>query len=225
MIITVLPRVVAADLVNIYVDNPSSTLAGYVVNDLKITFTGQVTTQELLITLTSGSIYQDAVGSDTPPSSAPISVVPSVAFDSFVTLGSLVASATTPSIAGGAVDIGGGVAKVFGTSAANIAWFPSGGTVITGMSDWPVARLTLSDTAEGTWRFLSTTSTGNGYISAITPTIAGPNVSFSGGSHGTIHGGAMSVPEPSSAALVLIAFILSGFVHLRRVLVKNPAND
>jgi len=204
-IIVLCQHFAAADLVSVTVENPSSTVAGTIVNDIKISFTDQVTTQELLITLTAGSIYQDTFGTDTPPSAALIGVFPSVAFDSFVALGSLVASPITPSIAGGAVDIGGSSTKVFDASSANIAWFSPGGTIITDKTSWPIARITLSDDAEGHWRLLSTTSTGYGYISGTVPSLAGPSVDFGGGLDGAIHGGVMSIPEPSALTYVGVA--------------------
>ena len=121
--------------------------AGFVTNDLKISFTGQYTGVQLLTpVLPAGSIYQDAVGSAIPPNAAFIPVFPTLAFDTFVAQGSPTAGGPDgdPSPGGGAVDLGGAPGAVFTSSQINQAWNPAGGVTITDRSDFLAARLTLS---------------------------------------------------------------------------------
>ena len=185
----------------------------HTVNDINITFSGMLTTQELVISLTSGSIYQNAFGGTVPPTAAIVGLVPDAAFDSFVALDTLVGptAALTPGIAGGATDLGGGSAAVFGTTSVDISWFPPGGTTIASGTDFTAARITLSNDASGTWKFVSTTATGNGYVAGSPPTLVGPNVNFGIGMDGTISGGVISIPEPSSWAMCFVALFF-GFV-------------
>ena len=209
----------AAAVTLISVDSSPETLGGvdHIVNDLKIDFTGTLTGQALLITLTSGSMFQESsiVPGDTPPTTGLIGLVPDRAFDSFVTFDELVDPTIVPVIAGGATDLGGGSAKTFDTSGADISWFAPGGTFIVSSSDFTVARITLTDDAAGTWQFVATTTTGNGYVSAVPPTLAGPNVDLGGGANGIISGGTMSaVPEPSAGVLGAVSVIV--FVGLRK---------
>ncbi|WP_432798449.1 PEP-CTERM sorting domain-containing protein [Poriferisphaera sp. WC338] len=137
------------------VDN-SSALSGHITNDIAIDYTGQWDGSQLILSLTSGGIYQDNAGSDTAPNAAFFGFVPTLEFDTFITGGALVQGGITPGTAGGAVNLGGNPGATFSTSAIDIAWFPPGGSSgITNQTGFTVARITLTDDATGTFKFLA----------------------------------------------------------------------
>ncbi len=131
---------------------PQDVVPGFVVNDILLSFDGQLTGVQLLVQLTSGTIYQDSFGADTAPNPAFFGLVPSLQYDSFITLGAFNSADAdaVPGIAGGAVGIGGANAYTFDDSLIDIAYFPPGGTVIADETLYPVATITLSDDANGT---------------------------------------------------------------------------
>ena len=78
------------------VSSSTGTPAGYVANQLFVSFDGQLTDAQILTSgLSAGDVYQDAVGSNTAPASAFIPVFPSLGNDTFVQFG-----ATTPCLQG-----------------------------------------------------------------------------------------------------------------------------
>ena len=166
-----------------------------VVNQISIDFAGQYSGAQLLIELSSGSVYQDAVGAATPPNAAFIPVFPSLANDSFVAQGSATAGGADgePLPGGGAVDLGGAAVAQFDAAGINQAWNPAGGQVISDRVGFLIAQITLSSDAAGTWSLLSSAA---GDIAVES---------------GTVVGGAL-VPEPATAALLG----LGGLAMLRR---------
>ena len=167
-----------------------------VVYQFFIDFAGQYTGAQLIVELTSGSIYQDAVGSATPPNAAFIPVFPSLANDSFVAQGSAVAGGPfgEPLPGGGAVDLGGAAAAQFDVAGINQAWNPAGGEVITDQVGFLIAQITLSTDAVGDWSLLAS---------------AGGDI--------TTVGGIFPFPEPTSAAFLG----LGGLALLRRRLTRS----
>lgn len=170
--------------------------AGYTVNDIRIDFTGQLFGQQMVVELTSGSIYQDGFGGETPPGAALIPVFPSLAADSFVTIGGF-NSATTSSVLviGGSTELGKNGPRKFDTQGVNIAWAPAPGVVINGGDDFPIARLTFSNDADG-WIYLFSNAGGVGAVS-----------------QSTIRGGAIGFPDPNNpfpepSAVVLVGIAL-----------------
>ena len=138
------------------VDN-SAALSGFVTNDIQIDYDGQYLGAQMIIELTSGSIYQDPEGNRTPPDSALFGTFPSLEFDTFLALGSLTSDGPfgPPSVGGGAVDLGGHRLSVFDETAINQAWNPSGVDGLFGGDEFKLARLTLSEDAQGTFQFLA----------------------------------------------------------------------
>ncbi|WP_197529387.1 PEP-CTERM sorting domain-containing protein [Botrimarina mediterranea] len=159
------------------------TPAGYTVWDLYISFDEQLFGQQMVVELTSGSIYQNAsFGTETAPTDALIPIFPEVASDSFVTMGGFT-SGTSSSVlvVGGSTEIAGkNGPKKFDTQGVNIAWAPAPGVVINGGDDFPVARLTFSNDARGTIYFFSN----------------------AGGTGQIFEGQVPPLPEPTTAALV-----------------------
>lgn len=161
---------------------------GSVTNDIAVDFTGNLNSAALLIELTSGSIYQNAFGTDTAPNSALIPAFPEVAFDSFVTLGGYTTATAdaVPGFAGGAVDLGGAPGLTFDTALIDVSFFVPGGTTISNQLDYPLARVTLTDDAVGTWSMIAVS---NGTESLQTG--------------GIVSNGQMVVPEPAGLLALL----------------------
>lgn len=142
------------------------TPAGYKVNDLSIDFTGQLFGQQMVVELTSGSIYQNAsFGSETAPTDALIPIFPEVASDTFVTIGGFTRNTSSSVlVVGGSTELPALAGpKKFDTAGINIAWAPAPGVVINGGNNFPIARITLSDNANGTFHLFSN-SGGQGVV-------------------------------------------------------------
>ncbi|QDV74586.1 hypothetical protein Spa11_27920 [Botrimarina mediterranea] len=151
---------------NVTFPTVAGTPAGYKVNDLSIDFTGQLFGQQMVVELTSGSIYQNAsFGAETAPNDALIPIFPEVASDTFVTIGGFTRNTSSSVlVVGGSTELAGFAGpKKFDTAGINIAWAPAPGVVINGGNDFPIARITLSDNANGTVHLFSN-SGGQGVV-------------------------------------------------------------
>ena len=178
----------------------------HVVNDIEIDFTGQYTGSQLLLTLTSGAIYQDpSFDSATAPLPGLVSAFPVVAFDSFFAQGSLTDSGPfgNPNVGGGAVNLGGNSTASISASTINQAWNPAGGQVIVNQANFVTARITLSNDATGTFSYLAS----DGQVSIV---------------GGAISNGVMTaVPEPGAAQFMSTALLVGIVVQARRSLVRR----
>lgn len=177
--------------------------AGHTVNDILIDFDGQLFGQQMVLTLSSGAIYQDAFGSNTAPNPALIPVFPALAADSFVTIGGTTsASSQSTLVVGGSTELGMNAALKFDTAGINIAWAPSPGVVVNGGTDYLIARITLSNTANGDV-FLFSNASGQG---TVVPA-------------GTVTNGVIAfeprIPEPTTCVLAGLALV--GAAARRRV--------
>ena len=182
---------IATATVDFRIDNPdnSGELTGYVTNDFVLTTTTDWLSATLIVTPTvSGQIYQDTFGAYGSPSSAAIALVPTLEWDTFFSDGlaidgdmpSLFESPSSPAI----IDSNEIDATYYLTAANNIG-------------ELTLARVTLADGAQGTWRFVAWTVEGGPEI---------PSVDVSG----NIANG--FVPEPTT----LLLLTLGGLSLLRR---------
>ncbi|QDV74587.1 hypothetical protein [Botrimarina mediterranea] len=167
--------------------------AGHVVNGMLINFDGQLFGQQLLVTLTQGAIFQDPTNpGDGPPIPDPFFPVnPSLSADTYVTLGAFASSPGSSSmlVVGGSTELGVSGPKQFDTEALNVAWAPAPGVVINGGAHFPIAQITLTNTAQGSWRLYSS----SGGVGRIV-------------SGGILNGRLYNVPEPVSLLLAGLGF-------------------
>jgi hypothetical protein len=198
--------------------NGGPALDGFVTNNLVIDFNGTYTGSQILLELERGSIYQDPLGSNNPPSSMAVSTVPSLAFDTYLALGSAISEGSfgPANLVGGAVDLGGEPSSRLETSRLNAAWGPQPGANIQNQSDFLTARITLSENAHGSWRLLGSA---NGVISIVGP----PNLvdrhtaAIHFAESGVVRSGVFlfAVPEPSTLALALLLLLVLAGARLR----------
>ncbi|MEO1498724.1 MAG: PEP-CTERM sorting domain-containing protein [Planctomycetota bacterium] len=187
--------------------DPGSSV-GYRTNDLFIDFTGNLGGNQILLTLTEGTIFNAPPaqgGGDTAPLGVLATTFPETGFDTFVGLGASTADDpgyTATSIFGGAVDLGGDPETSFGPSVMNVTFAPAVGETITDGTRFQIARITLSTDAQGTFVLLGSTLDGG------LPTI------WSGW---VIDGCLNCVPEPAGGVLLAAAMAAAAGVRRRRV--------
>ena len=145
------------------VDN-SSALTGYVTQDIVFHTQTDWLSAQMVVDLTAGSIYQDVAGSNISPNPLLFGAFPTLEFDSYVSNGVVGEPVSTLP----AADMGGTVV-VFDESAISVGWFTTGEEI----GDLALARVTLSESAAGTWRFKASSSpAGIGPTADITGTIS-----------------------------------------------------
>ena len=162
-------------------------LSSFVTTDLMLTTQGDWLGSNLLIQLTSGSIYQDQYGSNTPPNSGLVAAFPSLAFDTYVEgPGGAAASSA------GFADLGGyhvGTSAQFDTAGINYNWYD---TANTGAGTFATGRFSISDDAVGTWAFYTEDASSMGHGLQLS---------------GTIQNGTFAVPEPGTLALLGLGLV------------------
>lgn len=136
---------------------PQAVIPNVLTTDLIANFegSGQILSQQMLLTLTAGSIQQTAGGGNVPPSSVLIGAIPALEFDTFVAMNGLTAeTSSNPQIPGGAEYFGAPALK-FDTSGLSIAW----GTpdVFTDRTGFVTARISLTNDAVGTLKYVGST--------------------------------------------------------------------
>ena len=136
-------------------DLGGNTPTGYFSWDLMATTTTNLAMQELIVsTGVLGDIYQNTGSGSalyTEPNPANFGSVPALEFDTYVTF-SAWPYPTPTMVFGGATDIIPGSVLTFNTQNLNVSWIPMFGNN-TGPGTFQVARVTLKDTADGTWQF------------------------------------------------------------------------
>ncbi len=138
-------------------------------NDIHIDFTGNLRGQQMVLTLTGGTIFQQATfGGNTAPNGALFGAFADVEYDTFVTIGGLRSDGAKPPasqdilVVGGAVDLVPGSALKFDTSGLNVAWAPVPGVDVNGGTDYVTSRITLSNDAVGSLQYFGSTAAGTG---------------------------------------------------------------
>ena len=177
------------------VDNSSdANLTGFVTQDLVVTTDTDWLSAQLAVTLDEpDQIFQDPLLSR-PWWEYPIFQIwppPWSFFDTYVSNGVLgeVISVT------GAVDLGGPPGEIFDTDQLSIAWYTTNEDDIGTLA---LARVSLADTANGTWQFIATAA----------PQGA-PRVDVPAG---IVENGVMYIPEPATLSLLT----LGGLALMRR---------
>jgi hypothetical protein len=192
--------------VSLYLTNFVPTLpTNRVVNDLAINSTSNVEGLQMIVSLTAGTIFQSGAGGNTAPSTDSVlgnvdegtPPNPALGNDTFVTMGGFLAEQSRPTlVVGGAVNIQSGATLQFNTAGLNVTWAPGTGEFTGPVTNFPVARVTLSPTAAGTARFFLTSAGEQGSVVTL-PIVNG-----------------VIVPEPASAVMGLLA--LCGLGAARR---------
>jgi len=165
---------------------------GFKTYDLVVTTSTDWLGSNLVMNLTTGSIYNDAngAGSDSP-NPAFFGFVPTLRWDSYVTNGKALGSGQASS-AGGAVDLGGSPTAAWTATAINKNWFT---TDLDNIGTFTVARITLSDGATGTFNMR--------HDAVGTPFF-------------TQSGQLSAIPEPSTIALLLVGAVGAGIGYARK---------
>lgn len=207
-------------------------LEGFTTTDIILNIPGRLTGSQMLIELERGSIYQHSLGADLPPAAAVVELEPALAFDTFVAYGGPTAgSRYAPfGIYGEAPNLDRNGSFIFSESQIHVAWgATSGDDIPEETSDFLIARVTLSEDAEGQWLYLASSGMeytvvapeghpvldeahGNG---GALPTFAGS---------GAIRSGQLQlhtvVPEPGTLGL-LGAAVAAGFALVRQRAVRS----
>src|SRR5262245_31903989 len=72
----------------IQVAKPAGILPGFTTTDIVLDFTGNIRGQQMILTLTQGSIFQQGpFGTNTAPNSALFPMFPELEYDTYVTIG------------------------------------------------------------------------------------------------------------------------------------------
>jgi hypothetical protein len=129
------------------VDNSDvESLAGYVTQDLIVsTSTDWLTAQIILTVDNPPQIYQDVYGGVQSPNPLLFDYFPSLAYDTYISSGTLGENCSTAPPSGL-----GGTQVVFDESQLSIAWWTTNTDEI---GDLALSRITLAETASGTWDF------------------------------------------------------------------------
>jgi hypothetical protein len=177
--------------------DPGAGVPGTTSNDLRIDFSGNLGVQKLLLELSAGSIYNDTLSNDPgPPNAKLFQFAPSLRFDSFVTLGGLISEESYPIVTARGTLEPACPAVVGGcdTSSSNrihLDWRAIPGVEVPSSANFVIARITLSDDAAGTVKYLGAT-TADGPLPFHTT--------------GIIQNGVISFAIPEPTTLVLLAF-------------------
>lgn len=145
MVASVAPAAISMDI-DSNTDNSAVLGSGYVTNDLIVTTDGYEWTQsQILLTLTSGSVYQEPGYGEWYPQPSFYGLVPELEFDTWMCDG----DGSQPSSQKCAANLTGGDAFNWDTSHLDAVWYTNGefeGTYLN-------ARITLTDDAQGTWAY------------------------------------------------------------------------
>lgn len=191
--------------------DPGSVLPDYVVNRVLVDFTDAATPpslagQQMVVMLRQGSIYNYPVeqgGTHKPPLDFLVNSFPVAAFDTFVAMcGESSGIPFAVLVQGGASGFPSFpplLSPLFVNQEINAAWAPGNGVSVPPMSEpCLTAQVTLTENAQGTWWYLSSTADGTTRIYN--------NLRIENGMM-------LLVPEPTGAMLAFMALLSCGFAR------------
>ena len=159
-------------------------LAGYVTQDIVITTHSDWLTAALIVDVGDGDIYLDEIGGMQSPNPIFFQFFPSLEFDTYVSNGVL----DKPVSTGSAAIIGGPPTQQFDEDHISIGWTTNNTDDVGTLA---LARITLKDTASGTWAFLAQARP-LGHVMAS----------------GSVEGGHL-IPEPGTGCLLVLGAVLA----------------
>ena len=143
---SVAPAAISMSIVE--TDNSAVLGSGYVTNDLLVTTDTDWMQSQILLTTNAGSVYQTPGAGQWYPQPGVYQYVPALEFDTWM----CTLTGGVPSSEVEAGDLGGD-AFSWSTSHLDAAWYNTASTDIG--TDLLNARITLSDDANGTWKYIA----------------------------------------------------------------------
>lgn len=163
---------------------PQAVLPGHTVNDIVLDFEGNLRGQQMILSLSAGSIYQDSFGTNTAPNGALFPVFASSEYDTYVTIGGRRSDGAVPPasqpvlVVGGAVNLQPGAELKFDTAGLNVAWAPGTGVDVPSGLDYITSRITLTNDAQGTLLYFGSTTSAAGDPLQLEGTVVNGVISF-----------------------------------------------
>jgi len=148
IIIAFLSTIAPAAMIS--VDQLNDSLDNYITNTIIFETENDWLSSQLIVTLYTGTIYQDSIGGIASPNPLLINSFPSLEFDTYVSNGIL---GDAVSAQGGAINLGGEIDMQFDELQLNVNWF-SIDTTDVGILE--LARITLSEDAIGIYKLWTT---------------------------------------------------------------------
>jgi len=169
--------------------NNQGAVPGFRTMDLVIDMDGLWCCTAMLVDLTQGSFYQDPAGLITTPFPSMLASNPTVEFDTYVAENDHL----DVSVIGGAGDVGGQPQLTFSDTLLDISW--SSPPPLRSSGVIKIARITLSNDAQGTWAFATVGQSTN-------------FTSFTGTFNGSVE--TQLLPEPGSVAVLGLSAVVVG---------------
>jgi hypothetical protein len=181
-------------------------LPNFVTNDLLVSTAAMesIGAMDMWLRLGSGTIFEHPNGANVPSDPFLVGIDPTLAFDSFLGGG------FSPVIVGASQELGSpnsGGPAIFNATTYDVRWAPQLGLNTANVTNLQIARLTLSNDANGFLSFALQTSLAFGDLRA---------------EYVIANGLIIPVPEPSAAVLASVAMLALATIHRRRACPRLP---